>query len=214
VPLDRSGDRRGRAGGGTDELLDVLSLDAHPGPDRRIEYRLGAVERHHPFGELDGQITRLHAERAFEVELGPLTGQREVEFFDAVRSWRLPFPAYDVRDDTPVDLHLRHDRGRRAARAAAAPSRPRRVPGLGRRRETRDVQTTVRAPDECDARPLERDGAELDAAAEKRAKLEIDPTGLEREERCGAELWVFGDLELMQLDRRQREQRDGQRLEL
>ena len=39
-------------------------------------------------------------------------------------------------------------------------------------------------------------------------------TGLERQEGRGAELRIIGDLELVQLDRREREQRDGQRHKL
>src|SRR5439155_4749789 len=171
-------DGRCRAGGGGDERLDVLGLDADAAADRRLEQRLGAVERDHPIGELERQIAGLDAERALEAELRSLTDQREVEVLDAVRRRRLPFAARDVRDDAFVDLHLRDDRGGRAAGPAAArPSGPRSGLGLGRRREGRHVQAAVGALDERDAGPFERDVAELHPAAEQRTELEIDPTG-------------------------------------
>src|SRR5262245_66580585 len=68
--------------------------------------------------------------------------------------------------------------------------------------------------DQRDARPLERDIAEFHPAAEEGAELEIDPAGLEGQERSGAELRIFGYLELVELDGRKREKSDRQRLEL
>ena len=215
VTLDRARDRRFRTRRGRNERLDVLALDAHLGSHGRLEQRLGTVQRDDPVRQLDREIARSHDESPFEAELGPLAGHRDVQVLDAIGRLGGSLPVRHVGDEALVDLHPRDDRRRGAAgRAAARTTGPRCRLRFGRGREARHVQASLGVLDEGDPRPLERDVAELHAASQERTELEVEPSGFEREERRGAELRVFGDLELVQLDRRQREQRDRERLEL
>src|SRR5260370_742229 len=105
-----------------------------------------------------------------------------------------------------------------ASRAGAGrpPARPAaRAPGAARAArfhapaEARDVQHAFGVPDQRDGRLLERQVGELDVAHEERPELQREAAALELEEGGGAELRVLAHLEVGELERGPREERDG-----
>ena len=140
--------------------------------------------------------------------------QRQVDVLGAVAGERARAAPGHVRDRPLLDPDaLRQGRRPRPAGArtggAAAPGARARAQVAGA--EARDVQLTVRVPDDGDARAREREGAELDAPREQRPHAERESARVELEERRGPELRVLADLERVQLDGRPREDRDRDR---
>src|SRR5256886_11063517 len=128
------------------------------------------------------------------------------------------FRSGHVRDRPLLDPDARRE-GRRprpaAARAggAAAPG-ARGHPRIGAGAEARDVQLTVRVPDEGDGGPRERESTELDAPPGHGPHPERESARVELDERRRPEVGILTDLERVQLDGGPPEDGSGERPQL
>ena len=210
--------RRASARTERDQRGDVPSLHRHERAQGCFREAPRAVRREAPLGDPHGEVARLEPRTAFEAERGAAGRQRQVDVLGTIARERARATPGHVRDRPLLDPDARRE-GRRprpaAARAggAAAPG-ARGHPRIGAGAEARDVQLTVRVPDEGDGWPRERESTELDAPPEQGPHPERESARVELDERRRPEVGILTDLERVQLDGGPREDGSGDRREL
>ena len=211
--LEPAAQPRLRSDRGRGQRPDVLAVDRHLAPQRGLGQRLAVDERDDAIAEGEPDVARLKAGGALERDLGAAADESHVSVGQPVLRGRLALC-----------------RGRDTRRCRRPPRRGRPPPGwpppprrssapagaaaAGRLRggaEGGDVEATIGALDERDDRLAQEDVTELDTSRQQGQQPQPDAADVELEERLGAELRVLGDLQVVQLDGRQRQHpdRDG-----